>query len=163
MAAYADFNFYVTKYYGDLLNDTNAEKWLSRASDELDALTFGRLIFSFPVCEAHAEKVKKSACAIADALYQIDFQQKAVALKQEQDGSFRGAVASVSSGRESVSYSVNNSSASVYAAAAANAAEKKKLICDIAAKYLAGVPDSNGINLLFAGEVSYVPRHNHTV
>lgn len=70
---------------------------------------------------------------------------------------------SVSSGRESISYSVGNTSASVYAAAAANFAEQNKLVGSIAVKYLANIPDANGTNLLYAGEVHYVPKHDHAV
>ncbi len=163
MAAYADLTFYKDSYFGDVLTDENANKWLSLASDEIDTLTFGRLTFAFPTVEAHIEKVKKAVCAVAEALYHIDLQRKAVTAQQTADGSYRGAVASVSSGRESVSYAVGSASASTYAAAAANADEQTKLLSSIAVKYLANIPDANGINLLYAGEVRYVPKHNHTV
>lgn len=163
MAAYADFNYYQNTFYGDTLTAENANKWLSLASDELDSPTFGRLATAFPVIEAHADKVKKAVCAIAEALYNIDLQRKAAAARVTEDGEYRGSVASISSGRESISFSVNNASASVYAAAAANAAEQSKLIGSIAAKYLANVPDANGVNLLYAGEVRYVSKYNHSV
>lgn len=163
MAAYADFTFYTDKFFGDTLTDKNADKWLSLASDEIDNITFGRLTFAFPTVEAHVEKVKKAVCAIAEALYHIDIQRKAAAAQQSADGTYRGAVASVSSGRESISYSVGNASASVYAAAAANVVEQVKLLSGIAVKYLANIPDVNGINLLYAGEVRNVSRYNHTV
>lgn len=155
--AYADLTFYKEMYFGDTLNHRNAEKWLNLASDEIDSLTFGRLTVAFPSVKVHAEKVKKAVCAIAEALYYIDLQRKAVAAQQTADGSYRGAVASVSSGRESISYAVGSASASTYAAAAASAVEQNKLLRSIAVKYLANIPDANGINLLYAGEVRYVP------
>ena len=161
--AYADFDYYQKSYFGDVLTEENAPKWLSRASDELDGPTFGRLTFAFPTIEAHAEKVKKAVCAIAEALYYVDLQRKAAMAQKAQDGSYRGAIASVSSGRESISYAGNNASASVYAVAATSAVEQGKLISSIAVKYLANIPDANGINLLYAGEVRHVPKHNHTV
>ena len=152
--AYADFTFYSESYFGDTLNADNANKWLEIASDELDALTFGKLTFAFPENAAHVSKVKKAVCAVADALYNIDVQRKAAAATKEENGTYRGAVASISSGKESISYSVSGSvSASTYAAAAANEAEQQKLIGSIAVKYLANIPDKNGINLLYAGEV----------
>lgn len=163
MALYADYAFYKSNFFGEALTEENANRWLSLAGDEVDALTFGRLTFAFPTIEAHAEKVKKAVCAIAEALYFIDLQQKAVTAQQTDDGTYRGAVASVSSGRESISYSVNNASASVYAAAAANIAEQNKLLGGIAVKYLANIPDANGVNLLYAGEVRYVPKDNYPV
>lgn len=42
------------------------------------------------------------------------------------------------------------------AAAAADTAAQTALICDIAAAYLANIPDANGINLLYAGGGRYV-------
>ena len=163
MAAYADLTFYKDSFFGDVLTDKNANKWLSLASDEIDTLTFGRLTFAFPTVEAHIEKVKKAVCAVAEALFYIDLQRKAASAQVTDEGTYRGSVASISSGRESISYSVNNASASVYAAAAANAAEQSRLIGSIAAKYLANIPDANGINLLYAGEVRYVPKDNYSV
>ncbi|MCD8371792.1 MAG: hypothetical protein LUD27_00630 [Clostridia bacterium] len=149
--AYTDYTFYSESYYGDELTEDNAEKWLEKASDKLDALTFGRLTFAFPTVEAHAVKVKKAVCAIAEALYLVDVQRKATSAQLAADGTYRGAVASVSSGKESVSYSVNGSSASVYAAAAASESALNTLISDIAVSYISGIPDANSINLLYAG------------
>lgn len=156
--AYADHTFYSGAFYGDVLTADNAEKWLDRASDEVDHLTFGRLISAFPTVEAHAVKVKKAVCAIAEALYRIDEQRKAALVQKAADGSYHGAVASVSSGKESISY-VSGSSAtasSVYAAAAADTVAQTALIRDIAAAYLANIPDANGVNLLYAGGGRYV-------
>lgn len=151
MAQYADYNFYQNVFYGEIIPRCKAHKWLSLASDEIDTLTFGRLTNAFPSVETHVEKVKKAVCAIAEALYQIDIQHKAVAAQHNADGSYRGAVASISSGRESISYAVGNISASTYAAAAASAVEQDKLLSRIAEKYLANIPDINGVNLLYAG------------
>jgi len=154
--AYADFTFYTETYHGDTLTGDNAEKWLERASDELDVYTFGRLTDAFPEVEAHVIKVKKAACAIADALFNIDEYKKAASAQQADDGSYRGAIASISSGKESISYAVNSvTSLSFYAAAAASTEAQTSLLGDIAAKYLARVPDANGVFLLYAGVVSY--------
>lgn len=161
--AYADYTFYKDSYYGDMLTEDNAEKWLDMASDEIDTLTFGRLTFAFPIVEAHITKVRKAVCAVAEALFQVDLQHKAATVQQAADGSYRGAIASVSSGRESISYSVNNAAASVYAAAAANDNERIKLISNTAVKYLANIPDAEGVNLLYAGGVRRVSKHNNTV
>lgn len=149
--AYADIDFYKQKLYGDVLEESTAPKWLEMASDELDALTSGRLVSAFPTDDVAATKVKKAVCAIADALFLIDDQRKAAAAKQTADGSYHGAVASISSGKESVSYSSIGAAASVYASAAASVTEQARLIGDIACKYLANIPDANGVNLLYAG------------
>lgn len=150
--AYADFTFYTESFYGDTLTEENANKWLERASDKLDAFTFRRLTSAFPTEAAHVVKVKKAVCAIADALYLIDLQRIAASAQQAPDGSYRGAITSISSGKESISYAVNGAaSASVYAAAAASADAQTALLRDIAATYLSNIPDNNGVNLLYAG------------
>lgn len=162
--AYADFAFYKASYYGEALTDeTTAARWLDRASDEIDALTFGRLTFAMPTVEAHVLKVKKAVCAVAEALFYIDIQSKAAMAQKAEDGSYRGAVASISSGRESISFSGNSAAASTYAAAAASEGAQRKLLGSIAAKYLANIPDAYGVNLLYAGEVHHVRQHDHPV
>lgn len=154
--AYADFDFYTNDYHGDLLTAENAEKWLGRASDEVDCLTFDRLARAFPVVERHVEKVKKAVCAIAEALFQIDQQRQALGAQKAADGSLRGAVASMSSGRESVSYSTGATGSSI-AAAAASEADRLQLMQSIAVRYLANVPDACGVNLLYAGARKATP------
>lgn len=156
--AHTDYEFYTSTFYGDVLTEANADKWLDRASDEVDHLTFGRLAEAFPTEEAHAVKVRKAVCAIAEALCCIDEQRRAASLKQAEDGSFRGAVASISSGKESISFASigNTANASSYAAAAADPAVQDELIRDTAVRYLANVPDANGVNLLYAGGEGYV-------
>lgn len=163
MAQYADFDFYQKSYYGEALTEEAANRWLTRASDELDTLTFGRLTFAFPTVEAHAEKVKKAVCAVADALFHIDVQRKAVAAYQTEDGEYRGAIASISSGKESVSFSVNGAASSVYAGAASSEGKKNALIAEIAARYLANIPDANGTNLLYAGGERHVRGYGYFV
>lgn len=148
--AYADFSFYSERFYGDTLTGENADRWLERASDFIDALTFHRTEKAFPENEADAVKVRKAVCAIADAQYLIDMQVKATQAAVDAHGVLRPAVASLSSGRESVSY-MQNASASSYAKAAADKAEARRMLADIAVHYLAGVPDSTGVNLLYAG------------
>lgn len=156
--AYADYTFYSGTFYGDTLTEETANKWLERASDELDALTFGRLTFAFPTVDAHAAKVKKAVCAIADALCCIDEQQRAASVQKSENGGYHGSVSSISSGKESISYAAigSNASASVYAAAAASSEVQTALLRDIAVRYLANIPDASGVNLLYAGDVRYV-------
>lgn len=149
--AYADFAFYRDTFYGEALTEENAVRWLEQASDELDALTFGRLTFAMPTVEAHALKVKKAVCAIAETLSYIDAERLAMAAQRAQDGSYHGVVSSVSSGRESVSYALSGAAASSYAAAAASESARRELIGGVAARYLANIPDANGVNLLYAG------------
>lgn len=155
--AYADYIFYIGTFHGDVLPADEVVKWLDRASDEVDRLTFGRLVSAFPTVEIHALKVKKAVCAIAEALCCIDEQRRAVSVQKADDGSFHGAVTSITSGKESISFASVGSaaSASAYAAAAADAKIQETLIRDTAVKYLANIPDAKGVNLLYAGGTSY--------
>lgn len=152
MLPYASYDFYKGVFYGDTLTQENAVKWLDRASDVVDHITFHRLRSAFPEAIDHAVKIRKGVCAIADALCLIDEQSKAASAQKAADGTYRGAVASVSSGRESISFAVGGAAgASVYAVAAASPEARMKLIFDIACTYFANVPDANGTNLLYAG------------
>ena len=148
--AYADYTFYTESYYGDVLTEQNANKWLDRASDYVDSITFHRTENTFPEEEAHVVKVKKAVCAIAEALSLIDAQAKAMQATVDANGTYKGAVASMSSGRESISY-VQNGNNSVYGRAAVDMNERDRLLYGIATQYLADIPDSEGINLLYAG------------
>ena len=147
---YATYQDYTAIYHGDVLTEDNADKWLDRASDFVDKITFRRLRTAYPEDQQSDIYVKKSVCAVAEALYLIDVQKKAGAAKVEADGSFKNPVASVSSGRESVSYALNGGS-TVYAAAASSKAAADSYTMSIAVDYLANVTDANGTNLLYAG------------
>lgn len=148
--AHADYTFYAESYHGDELTEANADKWLERASDYVDAITFHRTENTFPVEEKHVVKVKKAVCAIAEALFLIDAQAKAMQASMDASGTYKGAVASMSSGRESISY-VQAGNSSVYGRAAADQKERDKLLYGLAVQYLADVPDSEGVNLLYVG------------
>jgi len=149
--AYADTTFYINTYCGEYTAGDGIGKWLERASDVLDLITCGRLMTAFPRVEAHAAKVKKATCAIADALYQVDIHRRAAAPQTAANGSVCGAVSSVTSGKESISYASVNSGNSVYSKAASSAEETLALLYRIAAEYLSNIPDANGVNLLYRG------------
>lgn len=149
--AYADVDFYSKVVQSAVIPESELPKYLEAASDELDSITFNRLMNGFPTIEAHALKVKKAVCAIADALYLIDRHNQAVMPQKAEDGRYRGNISSISSGQETISYAAMNAAASVYGAAATNCATKNALLSDIAAKYVANIPDALGVNLLYGG------------
>ena len=45
---YSTSQFYVEEYFGNEIPLDDINKYLSRASDELDTLTYGRLIKAYP-------------------------------------------------------------------------------------------------------------------
>lgn len=160
---YTDYDFYENIYFGDILTQENANKWLSRACDEIDHYTFNRLHSHFPTDNRDSFKVQKAVCAVAEILYKIDEQRAVAELKQDEHGNIHGAISSISSGRESISYSVTGSSASSYARAAADETERENVITDVLCKYIANIPDSTGVNLLYAGVDKHVSRHSYFV
>ena len=153
---YSTSQFYVEEYFGNEIPLDDINKYLSRASDELDTLTYGRLIKAYPTEHIYDEKVQKAVCAVAECLYKIEEQRKAVASRIDTDGKYTGPISSIKAGEESVSYTSVNSSSSVYSAAAASKEAQNQLIAETVARYIANVPDANGINLLYAGGEAYV-------
>lgn len=147
---YADYSFYRDTFFGDTLTESTADKWLEKASDYVNNITFRRLETAFPTVEADVIRVKKAICAIAEALYSIEAQRQASSARVGADGKITGAVASVSSGKESISYATGGT-ASVYSAAAGSIQAQDSYTRYIAELYLANTADANGINLLYAG------------
>lgn len=156
--AYADYQFYTTTYYGDTVPESDFPKYAERASDRIDSVTFDRLVNGFPEEERAVTKVKKSVCAVADALYQIDQIKKAsmesVGTVTREDGTVVSkAVSSVSSGSESISFATGSSgnTESIYGQAAIDKKVESVLLYQVATEYLSGVTDKKGICLLYAG------------
>ena len=159
--AYANYNDYHSLYFGTDIPQPEALGWLTRASDMLDAFTFNRLHTAYPT--EYDCKIRKAVCAMADELYKVEQQRKAVAPQIGADGSYHGSVSSITSGSQSISYGSAGSGASVYAAAAADEGAKRALVLNAACLYLANVPDANGVNLLYAGEGRYARRDNNGI
>lgn len=156
--AYTDIEFYKTKYYGDNVPDESLERYLEKASDRIDAITFGRLVNGLPGNERAQTKIKKAVCAVADCLYQIDEVKKAsmatVETVTREDGTITGKmISSVSSGAESISYvtGISGNSADIYSKAAMDKKAENVLLRQVATEYLGAVVDNKGVCLLYAG------------
>ena len=156
--AYADYQFYTEKYYGDTVPESDFQKYAERASDRIDAITFDRLVNGFPEEERAVTKVKKAVCAVAEALYQIDHIKKAsmeaVGTVTREDGTVVSkVVSSVSSGSESISFATGpfGGTESIYGQAALDKKVESVLLYQVAMEYLSGVTDKKGICLLYAG------------
>ena len=156
--AYVDFEFYTTKYYGDVVPEESFQKYAEKASDRIDQITFDRLMDGLPENERAKTKVQKAVCAVADAIYQIDQIRKSsmetVGTVKREDGTVTGkAVSSVSSGSESISFTTGPSGGteSIYGQAAVDKKVESVLLYQVAMEYLSGVTDKKGICLLYAG------------
>ncbi len=162
--AYADYEFYTTKYYGSAMPDSQSfDKEAERASDFLDIVTRDRLVDGLPDNEREQTKIKKAVCAVADKLYGLELAEKqalsaaAGIITSGSGGATTGVITSKSSGSESISYAspseiANGAKAwsTVYSAAGDEQATNK-LLYDTAKVYLMGVRDNNGVPLLYAG------------
>lgn len=156
--AYADYQFYTEKYYGDTVPESDFPKYAERASDRIDMITFDRLVDGLPDDERSQTKIKKAVCALADAIYQIDQVKKAsmetVGTVTREDGTVVSkAVSSISSGSESISFATGSSGGteSIYGQAAVDKKVESVLLYQVATEYLSGVTDKKGICLLYAG------------
>lgn len=128
MNAFTTYADYTTKYFGDDVPESSFDKWLSRATDMMNLITFGN-ISSDDVLAEYSEQISKATCALIDVLYQLDTATK------NANSSADGNVKSMSSGGESISFE-NNKTAVI------NAMSDKKsqmsLIRDTAYPYLSG-------------------------
>lgn len=156
--AYTDYEFYISKYYGDTVPESEFQKYADQASDRIDIMTFDRLVDGLPENDRAKIKVQKAVCAVADCLYKIEQINKAsmevVGTVVREDGTVTGkAVSSVSSGSESISYvtGISGSSSDIYSQAAMDKKVENVLIRQVATDYLAGIVDNKGVCLLYAG------------
>lgn len=163
--AYADYEFYTTKYYGSDIPDSQSfDKQAERASDFLDTITFERLVDGLPDNERVQTKIKKAVCAVSDKLYGLELAEKQALSaaagsdsKTDINGKSSGIIVSRNSGSESISYAspseiANGAKAwSTVYSAAGDEQVTNKLLYDTAKGHLMGVRDNSGVPLLYAG------------
>lgn len=158
MTSYVDYEFYKTLYGEDVMLESDFNRLSWEAQKRVDNITFGKLKFAFPTNEDDAEAVKRCVCKLIEIAAAIEAANKRISEGQgyvidETTGSMRGkVVSSVSSGSESISYIAKSESGSTLIdAVLSDKAAQDKLYADTVKEYLAGVPDANGVNLLYAG------------
>lgn len=163
--AYADYEFYKTSFFGNVVPESDFNRFSERASDFIDVLTFDRLVDGLPGDERQQKRIKKAVCAAADILYQIDIAEQNAAAAAATGtattlpggGTTTGIVTSVSSGSESRSYATPQQIgasakewSAVYAAAG-NVQKTNDLLLKTALPLLIGVRTDDGIPVLYAG------------
>ena len=163
--AYADYSRYTSIYGEGSISEIDFNRFSYDASRYMDYCTTGvdgvkKLKIAHPTDADDAEAVIRCACALIHDMSEIDAAEKRAAsvrgLVQREDGTVTGAVvSSVSSGSESISYSVSSGQSAIDAAVASED-EHRKLYFATVRKYLSGVKDANGVNLLYGGAYPYV-------
>ena len=163
--AYADYEFYKTSFFGNVVPESDFMRFSERASDFIDLLTFDRLTDGLPGDERQQKRIKKAVCAAADILYQIDIAEQNAAAAAATGtattlpggGTSTGIVTSVSSGSESISYATPQqigASAKEWSAvytAAGDVQKTNDLLLKTALPLLMGVRTDDGIPVLYAG------------
>lgn len=154
---YADFKYYTTEYGGRTLkSEEDFNHFGRKAERRLDAITGMKLQFAFPAKEKDAEAVKDCFCELSEFLYQVETYQNAAmdsaGIVTQTDGTVKGkVVSSITSGSESISYSTGGSASISVMEAAKDKKVMDALIYGMVQDGLSGMPDANGVNLLFAG------------
>lgn len=154
---YADYDYYKTVYGGMGIRSADIfASYERRASRRVDEATTGKLKTAFPADENAAQAVRDCVCETAEYLYRVDLYRQAamdsIGTVEQSDGSVRGKViASMSSGSESINYSVTGQMASDVSEAAKNRKTLDATVYGMIRSALSGIEDANGINLLYAG------------
>ena len=163
--AYADYEFYTTSYFGNVVPGADFPRLAERASDFVDTMTFDRLVDGLPTNERSQKRIKKAVCSLAELMYQIELAEKNAANAAASGtsttigtgGSTTGIVTSVSSGSESISYATPQqigASAKEWSAVYAAVGDVQKtndLLLKTALPLLMGVRTDEGIPVLYAG------------
>ena len=128
------YKFYTGTYYGDTIPESAFPKWLSRATDRLNFLTYGNI--TAEKAEEYDIPVQKAVCALADLLYEIDKATRNATAKDESN------VKSRSSGNESITYA---EAETLVTKVLSDKQAQDRLMYDTVAEYLTGT------GLLYAG------------
>lgn len=161
---YVTYDYYKSIYGEDSMPETDFNRLSWEACRRVDALTLNKLKFAYPTDEDDIEAVRRCVCKLIEIAGQIEAANKRVSEGQgyitDESGTLRGkVVSSVSSGSESISYTAKAESGSTLIdAVLSDKAAQEWLYRDTVREYLSLVPDSNGVNLLYAG-IPY-PRRN---
>ena len=163
--AYADYGFYTTSYFGNVVPESDFPRVEVKASDFVDIMTHDRLVDGLPADERAQTRIKKAVCSLADTLYQIELAEKQALSVAESGltsssggaGKTTGVVTSVSSGSESISYATPQQigagarEMSALYAAAGDPQRTNDILLKIALPMLMGVRTDEGIPILYAG------------
>lgn len=142
---YTTYEFYKTKYFGDVMDEETFLKWSERASRQLDVFTYRRLLTAFPEDEYTREQVALCVCELAEKMLETDRYLKASAIT---DKGTSGMVKSISAGSESITYATGET---VYAGVLKDQNSLNSFYYAVVTKYLTGLTDAEGIHLLYAG------------
>ena len=161
-----DYENYMALYGDDSMPETvfnrlswYAENELRNATTTVDGVC--KLTECHPEEEYDAEAVKRCFCSVMTDLYRIEEAEKsamnAAQFEQTQNGTRGKIISSVSSGSESISYTVAKDT-TTYGKAAESRETKRALIQNTISSALSGIKDRNGVSMLYAGRYPWRAR-----
>jgi hypothetical protein len=162
MTAYVDYAYYSSIYGDTAIPEADFDRLSWDACRDVDMATTGvdhvmKLKTAFPSDEYSVEAVKRCVCEVINTLYQINralqSEIDASGYVQREDGTYHvRTVSSVSAGNESISYASGAGASTLYIRAASDDQVKRQIIRDVICRYLSGIADANGVNLLYMGK-----------
>lgn len=162
---YVTYDYYKSIYGEDSMPETDFNRLSWEACRKVDTITLNKLKFAFPTNEDDIEAVRRCVCKLIEIAGQIEAANKRVSEGQgytvdQATGLMVGkVVTSKTSGSESLSFSAKAEGGSTLIdAVLSDKAAQERLYRDTVREYLSLVPDSNGVNLMYAG-IPY-PRRN---
>ena len=152
---YATYEDYI-QLYGDGITEQEFVRLGMQVERSMDIATTGidnvkKLKVAFP--EENREAITFCACQMVNLAKQISDAEAASGFVAGKNGLQGKAVASMSAGNESISFS---SGSAAITEAAFNAEKKGKLLLSAAKENLSGLEDANGVNLLYMGAYPHV-------
>ena len=158
---YISYDEYAALYSGDSIESVfnrlafDACRYLDRFTTGADGVK--KLKVAFPTDEDSVAAVKNCAAKVINQLYQIQEAEKSASMGRgyisTENGLQGKVIASVTSGEESITYSTSAKTGSTTAidAAVSDIRYRENMLREIVWDYLGGVPDANGVNLLYMG------------
>lgn len=146
---YGTYEDYIL-YYGEI-PEADFNRYAIEAGRAMDIATTGidnvrKLKVAFP--EDDADVITYCFCQLVNLVKQVAEAEAATGYAAGANGLQGKAVASMSAGNESVTYTAGESAISE---AVFNAAKKGELLTNTAKTILSGIEDANGVNLLYMG------------
>lgn len=155
---------YITYSEYTALYDPIEEKVFNRLEHEarryVDRMTTGadgvrKLRVAYPTDADSVETIRHCVASVINILHEIlEAEQSASSGRgyvETQNGLQGKVISSVSSGNESISFSTGSGMKTVIDAAVSDISSKNDLIFREIRDRLSGVPDANGVNLLYMG------------
>lgn len=155
---YITYAAFKASYPDTTITEADFHRLGFRAQRVLDDLTTGvdgvrKLAVAMPTEPYALECVERCLGELIHVSAQVEATRAAGAAVKQADGTVAssGALASISSGAEAMTFASGSAVSSAIREAAGSAAAERQLYAATARLYLDGIEDANGVRLLFGG------------